>query len=249
MSVVLPTKKVAAETQDPKNLIIYGAPKVGKTTLLAELPESLLIDTEGGSSYVSAVKVKATTIPELTEVCKAILDAGKPYKFLILDTITALEEMCKPLAAKLYMSTPMGKNYTGGAEGILNLPQGAGWGYLRQAIEKVIDMVSKCSENLVIVGHVKDKAIVDAEGKEAGSIKDFDLSGKTGRILAAKSDGIGFCHRDKDSNLCINFENGGLVTAGARPKHLANKDIVVAENNGDGTFTSHWERIFPSLKA
>lgn len=65
------------------------------------------------------------------------------------------------------------------------------WGYLRQAIEKVIDMVSKCSENLVIVGHVKDKAIVDAEGKEAGSIKDFDLSGKTGRILAAKSDGIG----------------------------------------------------------
>lgn len=28
MSVVLPTKKVAAETQDPKNLIIYGAPKV-----------------------------------------------------------------------------------------------------------------------------------------------------------------------------------------------------------------------------
>lgn len=90
------------------------------------MPESLLIDTEGGSSYVSAVKVKATTIPELTEVCKAILDAGKPYKFLILDTITALEEMCKPLAAKLYMSTPMGKNYTGGAEGILNLPQGAG---------------------------------------------------------------------------------------------------------------------------
>lgn len=72
---------------------------------------------------------------------------------------------------------------------------------------------------------------------------------KTGRILAAKSDGIGFCHRDKDSNLCINFENGGVVTAGARPKHLANKDIIVAENNGDGTFTSHWERIFPSLKA
>lgn len=28
MSIVLPVKKVAAETQDPKNLIIYGAPKV-----------------------------------------------------------------------------------------------------------------------------------------------------------------------------------------------------------------------------
>lgn len=61
-------------------------------------------------------------------------------------------------------------------------------------------------------------------------------------------EGINVVHRDKDSNLCINFENGGVVTAGARPQHLANKDIVVAENNGDGTFTSYWERIFPSLK-
>jgi hypothetical protein len=34
---------------------------------------------------------------------------------------------------------------------------------------------------------------------------------------------------------------------GARPKHLANQDIVVAERNEDGTFTSHWERIYPSL--
>ena len=66
---------------------------------------------------------------------------------------------------------------------------------------------------------------------------------------ARRTDGISWIHRDKDSNLCLNFETGGIATAGARPKHLANKDIVVAENNGDGTFTSHWERIFPSLKA
>lgn len=248
MNIVLPVKKVAAETQDPKNLIIYGAPKVGKTTLLAELPNSLLIDLEEGSTYIDAVKIKAHNIAELSEVCKAVMEAGKPYKFIVLDTVSALEEMCRPLAAKIYMSTPMGKNYTGGAEGILNLPQGAGWGYLRQAMEKVIEMISKCAENIILVGHVKDKAIVDSEGKEAGSVKDFDLSGKMGRVLAAKSDGISWCHRDKDSNLCLNFENGGMVTAGARPKHLANKDIIIAENNGDGTFTSHWERIFPSLK-
>lgn len=54
-------------------------------------------------------------------------------------------------------------------------------------------------------------------------------------------------HRDEDSNLCIKFGQDGEVLTGARPQHLANKDIVVAEWNGDGTFTPHWERIYPSL--
>lgn len=70
---------------------------------------------------------------------------------------------------------------------------------------------------------------------------------KAGRILASRSDGIGWVHRDENSNLCINFECGGIATAGARPKHLANQDIVVAERQDDDTFVSHWERIFPSL--
>ena len=109
-------------------------------------------------------------------------------------------------------------------------------------------MVSQCTTNVILVGHVKDKSIVSASGQEVGSIKDFDLSGKAGRIIAAKSDAIGFAHRDKDSNLCINFECGGEATAGARPAHLANKDIIVAERQDDGTFVSHWDRIYPSLK-
>ena len=43
------------------------------------------------------------------------------------------------------------------------------------------------------------------------------------------------------------FGQDGEILTGARPQHLANKDIVVAERNEDGTFTSHWERIYPSL--
>ena len=79
------------------------------------------------------------------------------------------------------------------------------------------------------------------------SVKDLDLVGKTKRVLSAKSDAIGFVHRDEESNLCINFGMNGEVLCGARPAHLANKDIIVAEYQEDGTFVSHWERIYPSL--
>jgi hypothetical protein len=114
-------------------------------------------------------------------------------------------------------------------------------------VDKLIEMVAACTTNLILVGHVKDKSIISASGAEVGNTKDLDLTGKIGRILAAKSDAIGWVHRDSNSNLCINFETNGDATAGARPQHLANKEIIVAEHKDDGTFESHWERIYPSL--
>lgn len=79
-----------------------------------------------------------------------------------------------------------------------------------------------------------------------GSVKDLDLAGKAKRILSAKSDAIGWVHRDDDGNLCISFGTDGEILTGARPKHLACKDIIVAERTEDGDFISHWDRIFPS---
>ena len=68
------------------------------------------------------------------------------------------------------------------------------------------------------------------------------------RLKYLERDGRNVVHRDESSNLCIKFGQDGEVLTGARPEHLANKDIIVAERNEDGTFTSHWERIYPSLK-
>lgn len=244
MAITLPTSKTPAATQDPKNLIIYGVPKVGKTTLLSTLDNNLILDFEDGSDYVEALKIKIHTLQDLLETCKAIQEAGKPYKFITIDTVTTIEEFAKPIALQQYKATPAGANFNGD---ILLAPNGAGYGYVRSAVEKLLDMIGKCAQNIILVGHVKDKSIVSASGAEVGNLKDFDLTGKLGRILAAKSDAIGFIHRDKDSNLCINFETNGEATAGARPKHLANKSIIVAERQENGEFVSHWERIYPSL--
>lgn len=244
MAITLPTTKVPALVQDPKNLILYGVPKIGKTTILSHLQDCLIIDIESGSDYIDALKVKINTLTELRELCVEINKAGKPYKFIAIDTVTSLEEFAKPVALANYKKTPAGANYEGD---ILMAPMGSGYGYVREAVEKIIAMVASVTTNVILVGHVKDKSIVSSSGAEVGNMKDFDLTGKLGRILAAKSDAIGFIYRDEDSNLCINFETNGEATAGARPEHLANKRIIVSEKTDDG-FISHWDRIFPSLK-
>lgn len=96
----------------------------GKTSLLSTLEDNLIIDLEDGSDYVEALKVKVHSVNELNALCKEIIKAGCPYKFITIDTITALEEIAKPLALSMYKASPVGKNYTG--NDILSLPMGAG---------------------------------------------------------------------------------------------------------------------------
>lgn len=244
MAIELPKTKIPAETQDPKYLILFGLPKVGKTTILSTLENNLILDMENGSTYVDALKVKITSLKDLKEVCKAIREAGNPYKYITIDTITAVEEMAKPLAINLYQQSPMYSDKYADVKDPTKLPNGSGYAFLRDGIEMIIDMVSKCAPNIIICGHVKDAALNEAA---ANNVKTLDLTGKISRILSAKSDAIGFVHRDENSNLCIQFGTDGEVLTGARPKHLANKDIIVAERQDDGSFVSRWDRIYPSL--
>lgn len=242
MEIILPTKTIAPISHDPKNLILFGPPKIGKTTIMAQLPGCLILDFEQGSDYVDALKMKVNDLPHLKEICMAIKKAGCPYDFIAIDTITAIEDFARPLALGIFKSSPAGSKSD--IDDVLKAPMGAGYGALREAIEKIIAMVSSVCKHIILVGHVKDTAIGN-EGDE-GNIKELDLVGKTKRILSAKSDAIGFVYRDKDSNLCVNFGSNGEIACGARPQHLANQKIVVAEKTEDG-FVSHWDRIYPSL--
>lgn len=199
---------------------------------------------EKGSTYVDALKVEVNSLKDLNEVCKAIKEANYPYKYITIDTITAVEEMAKPLALSLYQKSPTYSDKYADVTDVTNLPSGTGYTWLRSAVEMIIDKIAACAPNIIICGHVKDAAL--SEGATM-NVKTLDLTGKISRILSAKSDAIGFVHRDENSNLCIQFGTDGEILTGARPKHLANKDVIVAEHNEDGTFVPHWERIYPSL--
>jgi len=185
MTIVLPRAKIPALTQDPKNLIIYGIPKIGKTTILSHLKDCLIIDLESGSDYVDALKVKISTLPELKELCLEIKKAGCPYKFIAIDTVTSLEDFAKPFACTLIRQSPLGAKFEGNDP--LKLPQGAGYGFLRDAVEEILKMVASVTTNVILVGHVKDKSLVNAAGVEIGNVKDFDL---TGNIIIKKINNI-----------------------------------------------------------
>ncbi len=185
MSIVLPTKKVKAERVNPKRLIVYSKPKTGKTTAFAGLDDNLIIDLENGADYVEAMKVKANNLQELKEVGKAIKEAGYPYQYITIDTVTALEDMVMPLAINLYKQTPMGKNYSG--DSILTLPNGAGYLYVRQAFFQVLDFIVAVVTKLAASSLVLNISSVSAPAITSAASGDLLTSEITVSILTSWS--------------------------------------------------------------
>lgn len=253
--IVLPKQKVKASTQSPKNLIIFSAPKVGKTELLAALENNLILDMEDGSDFVDALKIKAKTVEDIKAIGKKIKEADYPYDYVTIDTVTALEEICKPYAEILYARTPMGKNWFKQKDGklapesgkrqygdITSLPKGAGYGYLRQAFTNIVEHIKTFAPRVILLGHVKD-AQLEKEGTEVSSAA-LDLTGKIKRIAASQSDAIGFLYRHKNGKQNIlSFKTTNDVSCGARPDHLRNKEIIISEMTDKGLVT-HWNEIY-----
>jgi energy-coupling factor transporter ATP-binding protein EcfA2 len=243
--IILPMTKVSAETKSPKNLIIFSKPKVGKTTLLSQLDNCLILDLEDGSDYVDAIKLKARSVDDIRAIGKAIKEAGSPYQYIAVDTITALEEMCIPFAEDLYSKSSMGKNWFTESKAkygsILNMPNGAGYPWLREAFTKVVDYIKTWAPRIILVGHVKDVAL-DKNVSELTAL-DLDLTGKLKRITSSQSDAIGYLFRKNGKNI-LSFKTTDEIACGARPEHLRNKEVILSEINEEDKVITFWQNIY-----
>lgn len=242
--ITLPTSKVPATSTNPSFLILYGRPKSGKTSSLAQLENNLIIDLEGGSTFIDAMAIQCRSISDLGEAAQAIraknTEVGHNfYKHITIDNATRLEEICLSYAASLYRQTPIGKNWKG--DDVRTLPNGSGYFYIRQAVRKVIDMFKELCDEFILVGHVKD-VMIDNNGEELSEMA-LDLVGKLSSIVCGESDAVGLVYR-KGNETHISFKGGDGSIKEARAPHLRGKDIVIATGNEDGSITTYWNKIY-----
>src|SRR3972149_4249462 len=127
MEIKLPSEKQPASRSNPKSVIIFSQPKMGKTTIVSGLDNCLIIDLEKGSDFVNALKYDVVRTAEAegklpVVILKALIDTIKEanakkgdyvYKYIAIDTVTALEDIVLPLANKMYRDTPIGRNWVG----------------------------------------------------------------------------------------------------------------------------------------
>lgn len=241
--IILPKEKVQAKVDNPRFLLLFGKPKMGKTTLAAALEDNLIIDLEGGTAYMNAMAVQARNMEDLGEIASMIKKELKennkyPYRRITIDSGTILEEIIRPYALKLYQQTPMGKNYNGD---VIKLPNGAGYLYIREAFEKARNLFQELCEEFILICHCKD-SMINKDGKEISEMS-IDLSGRLARITMAAADAIGYVYREKNKTI-VSFKAGEDFIVGARQKHLKEKEIILAESDETGEVHVDWTKIY-----
>lgn len=239
---------------NPKFTLLYGSPKIGKTSIIASLKDSyLLIEIDPhGSAYFSGTKIDCSSLEELQEIMNAIIEANYPYKYIVIDTITKFADWMEDFATFLYKKSNLGKNFDGSSV-IGELPKGAGYFWLRRAFCIWFEQLKTLGPRIIFIGHLKDSALtsripdsmgnlvsVERVGLDEVSTLDLDLTGKLKQIVCAQMDAIGYIYRktivvDKKpaSQLRVNFNAGASVLGGSRCGHLRGQD-----------FEFDWDRIF-----
>lgn len=253
MNIELPTGKTKATRKNPKKIIIFGNPKTGKTSALANLDNCLIIDVEDGTNFLESMRINILQLAEesgkdpivvLKNVINKIKEANKTnngyvYKYIAIDTVSALEDLVLPLAGKLYRDTAQGKNWKG--DDVTMLANGAGYRWTRLALMMVINEIEELCDTLIILGHIKDK-LVQKDGEEFNE-RLLDLTGKMGAILSSKVDAIGYIYR-KDNKTIVDFQASDSLVCGGRCDHLINKKVTLIESDENNNISVNWSEIF-----
>jgi hypothetical protein len=210
--------KRKAVSKNPKTMLLYGAPKVGKTTALSQLKDCLIIDTEGGANMIEGYIESVNNRDELIELLKQAQD-GHNYDYVAIDTIDKIATWAEvAVCAEENVSA------------VQDLAFGKGFAMVREKVLNTVKILKEIFPHVIIVGHRKwARAVVDS--KAIVEPESLDLTGKLKNMLMADCDAIGYVYRDEEKdNLMVTFKSNDALEAGSRSPHLRGKDIELKWN-------------------
>jgi len=100
--IQLPTErtKVSTNAADCK-ILLYGPPKIGKSTAAARIPGALFIPTEAGLNFLSVAAMPVVETWEgFLETCRVVMNERHDYTTLVIDVVDRLYELYAKHIAK-----------------------------------------------------------------------------------------------------------------------------------------------------
>lgn len=242
-------------TLDGYLIAMLGKAKFGKTTFAIDLARkfygnldsTLLLGCEVGYKAIKGIHaIPIVTFNKTTDDKKELKQYGFietvnelienaseiPYKFIIIDTVTALEKYAVEHIIKTSnkKDTP-DKKYTD----ISDILWGKGHNAVAKEIDKQIDRLIKNGFGIFAIGHEKVSTITNKDGFEYDYIG-FDLSKKTSAIITREADLIIYGDLQVEKNKKGTKENrrlllrsDGNILCGSRIGEFPNELPVDAE--------------------
>ena len=198
---------------NPAVLLLYGAPKVGKTTMLSKLDDCLIVDTERGSRMIEGYISEVSSRDELIETLIELKESKDvKYKYVALDTIDKITEWAERRVCEEENVRAIG-----------DLAFGKGYGMVREKVVQTIEAFRNVTEHLIIIGHRK-VAYAVTDGSTIVIPESLDLTGKLKNVIMSGADAIGYVYRNEDE-LMVSFKANDAIEAGSRCPHLKGKEM------------------------
>jgi hypothetical protein len=166
MTSILPEEKTQPKkTITDYSIFLYGPPKIGKTSFIANEDKVLFIATEAGLNALSTYQVIPSAWEDLLDIFSALGKNPDKYSAVAIDTIDNAYRLCSEYILKKYHVTHES-----------DLAYGKGWTLVNNEFYRVISKAaSGLKPGLWMISHAIEKEI-DAGGEHklyvVGSLPD-----------------------------------------------------------------------------
>ena len=141
-----------------KYILAYGLPKIGKTSLVASFPKSLIFSFEPGTNGLNNIyKVNITSWKDFKLAVKQLANdkVKEKFDFVSIDTVDIAYELCEQYICS-----------TNGVQSIGDIPYGAGWAKLKKEFSKIFRDIAIAGYGIIFISHAQEKTLKDAANKE-----------------------------------------------------------------------------------
>lgn len=199
--------------------LIYGPPKVGKTTFGSKMPGALLLATERG--YNALPGVIAQDITTWGDVKQVVKELKKPevkerFKSIIVDTVDLAADYCQK-----YICNQLDIENIGDGGWSTN-----GWSKYKKEFEDTFRSITQLGYAVVFLSHAKEKTIKPKDGLEYQQICS-SMQSSACAIIENMADLIGYAHpkmTDQGGKVVLTLRSSdNSIVCGGRFKYIASE--------------------------
>jgi hypothetical protein len=199
----------------PVRAIIYGTEGIGKSTLAAQFPKPLILDTEDGSSHIDCARVVCHNWADLEGSIHELVHDSQGFETVVIDSAdwaerSMIEHVLQKFGKKSIEDFGFGKGYVILAEHIGRLLS-------------VADQLIARGINVVFVAHAKVQRTSPPDQTDGYDRYELKMTKQSAPLLKEWADMLLFC----------NFKTKLVEGADGRVKATGGKErVMYAERSG-----------------
>ncbi|MED4206569.1 ATP-binding protein [Neobacillus mesonae] len=197
---------ISGKIEKPKKVVLYGPEGIGKSSLAAQFPNPIFIDTEGSTTELTVDRLKPpSSWTELNQQVDWVKSQVGRFKTLVIDTIDWAEMKCTESVCAQH-----------GKKGVEDFGYGNGYVYVKEELGRFLNKLSDVIEagiHVVLTAH--SQIVKFEQPDEMGSYDRYQL--KLGKKTSSQTAPL--VKEWADMVLFINYKTFSVAVDDKGKKH------------------------------